>query len=479
VGQTATDRVRGNLADMSVPGPLGATPRSGGLELRAPSLESPQSLSDTRTGLLGLAGLLVTVLLVSISAAQTSNLLPQTVRPVPAWLAGPFGTDGPNLHVVGLIGVLTLMFVSYVLAVRASERLSPRAVLMTIAALNALVLLAPPLLSTDVFSYQAYARMGVVYGANPYLHGPSAIGLDQLYPYIGADWVNTPTAYGPLFTILSYLFGSLSILGSAMAYKAIAAVSSLAIVALVWNCARLRGLNPVKAVAFVGLNPLVVVYGVGGGHNDLLMLALMMAAVYAMLRHRERAAGALTMAAIGIKLTAGLLLPFAAASEAGARGRDRRRDLLIGTGIGAVLLAIVGFAVFGTGPLHLLATVQKNQNQGDWHSIPGFISTRLGLAPVGHVAGYVLAALFACALFLLVRRVWRGEMDWIDGAGWATAAMLVAASSLLPWYVAWLMPLAALASDHRLWRTALWLSALILGIQMLGYIPHGSSLLGL
>ncbi len=45
----------------------------------------------------------------------------------------------------------------------------------------------------------------------------------------------------------------------------------------------------------------------------------------------------------------------------------------------------------------------------------------------------------------LLRRVWRGQMDWIDGAGWATAAMLVAASSLLPWYVAWLLPLAALA----------------------------------
>ena len=37
------------------------------------------------------------------------------------------------------------------------------------------------------------------------------------------------------------------------------------IVALVWNTARLRGLDPVKAVALVGLNPLVVIYGVGRG----------------------------------------------------------------------------------------------------------------------------------------------------------------------------------------------------------------------
>ena len=62
-------------------------------------------------------------------------------------------------------------------------------------------------------------------------------------------------------------------------YKGIAALSSLAIVALVWNGARLRGVDQVKAAALVGLNPLIVVYGVGGGHNDLLMLAPAVAGV--------------------------------------------------------------------------------------------------------------------------------------------------------------------------------------------------------
>ena len=66
------------------------------------------------------------------------------------------------------------------------------------------------------------------------------------------------------------------------------------------------------------------------------------------------------------------------------------------------------------------------------------------MVTVGHVVGYVLAAAFVVVFVWLVRRVWRGQMDWIDGAGWATAAMLVAASSLLPWYVAWLLPFAAL-----------------------------------
>lgn len=461
---------------MSAREPLGATPQSGAFELTAPPL---QARPNARAGVLGLSGLLATGLLISVAGAGTTDLLPESVRPVPIWLAGPFGSAGLNLGVGGLIVVLALMFVSYVVAVHAADRVSGRVVLMSIAALHALVLLAPPLLSTDVFSYQAYARMGALYGANPYLHGPHVIALDPLYPFIGAKWVTTPTAYGPLFTTLSYLLAPLSIAASALSYKAIAALASLATVAFVWNAARLRGLDPIKAAALVGLNPLIVVYGVGGGHNDLLMVAALSGGLYLMLQQRARAGGAMVVLAAGLKLTAGLFLPFAIAGGGGRRTPERRRDLVIGAGLGAATVATLAFAVFGTGPLHLLATLRTSQNEGDWHSIPGFISTRLGLGSVGHVAGFVLAAVFVAVFGWLLRRVWRKEMDWIDGAGWATVALLVTASSLLPWYVAWLMPLAALGTDRRLWRTALVVSAVVQGIALIGYIPRGSSLLGL
>ena len=137
------------------------------------------------------------------------------------------------------------MFAAYVVAVRTAEGLSVRMVLMSIAALHALILLAPPLISTDVFSYQAYARMGDLYGLNPFLHGPHTIALDPLYPFIGAKWVNTPTVYGPIFTTLSYVIAPISIAASALAYKALAAISSLVMVTLVWKAARLRGVDPV------------------------------------------------------------------------------------------------------------------------------------------------------------------------------------------------------------------------------------------
>ena len=96
---------------------------------------------------------------------------------------------------------------------------------------------------------------------------------------------------------------------------------------------------------------------------------------------------------------------------------------------------------------------------------------------MGHVVGVLLALALVFYCLKLLRRVWRGELDWIDGAAWAMVATLATASSLLPWYVAWLLPLAALGTDRRLYKAALVMTGVILGIAVLGYIPHATSLL--
>jgi Glycosyltransferase family 87 len=464
---------------MTVHGPLGVT-EAGAFELRRdPGLNARTGSSRTRLGLLGLSGLLASGLAVSVTAAGTDSLLPESIRPVPQWLAGPFGATGLGLGVGALMGVLALMFASYALVVHASDRLSARSVLMCIAALHALVLLAPPLVSTDVFSYQAYARMGSVYGTNPFIHGPSAISLDPVYPFIGAKWVTTPTVYGPVFTVLSYSLAHASIAASALAYKAIAALSSLAIVAIVWNAARLRGVDQVRAAALVGLNPLLVVYGVGGGHNDMLMLALAVGGVALLIQHRDRLGAGSIVLATGVKFTSGLLLPFALAGAGGRLSRSRRRDVLVGGGIAAAAVLALGLAVFGVGPLHLFSSISKSQSEGDWHSIPGFISMRMGMSTIGHVTGIVLAVVFVGVFCRLLQRVWRGELDWVNASAWMMVALLITASSLLPWYVAWLLPLAALATDRRLWRVSVVMTGAFLAIQVLGYIPHSISLPGL
>jgi len=272
--------------------------------------------------------------------------------------------------------------------------------------------------------------------------------------------VSTPTAYGPLFTAVSYLLAPLDIAWNVLAYKAIAAISSLVTVLVVWNAARARGLDPVRAVALVGLNPVIAVYGVGGGHNDLLMLAIVLTGVYVLLRRKERASGALIVAATAVKLTAGVLLPFVFAHS--LRGRDgrSRRAVLTGVGLAAAVAGILSFAVFGSGPLHLVSTLATIQREGGLNSIPGLLLTPLGLGHLSGTVGYVLEVGFGICVVWLVRRVWRGELDWITGAGWATVALLITAGLLLPWYVGWLVPLAALSTDRRLLATAVVMTGL-------------------
>jgi alpha-1,6-mannosyltransferase len=332
-------------------------------------------------------------------------------------------------------------------------------VVPAILALHAIVLLAPPLFSSDVFSYQAYSRMGVVYGSNPYLHGPSSIPLAGLHSLIGAQWLATPSAYGPLFTALSYLLVPFDIAADVTAYKLVAAASSLVLILLVWKAASLRGLSPVRAAVLVGLNPVIVLYGVGGGHNDLMMLAILAAGLYVLLQRRERRGGALIVAATAVKLTAGLLLPFALAGRCRGEGAARMR-LAVGAALGGVAVAALAFAFFGTAPLQLPATLQGIQSEGGPHSVVGFLLAAVGVEPIPRAVGVVLTLGFLAVVVWLLRRVWVGEMDWIVGAGWATVALLLTTGFLVPWYVAWLLPLAALSSDRRLLAAAVILTGI-------------------
>jgi alpha-1,6-mannosyltransferase len=426
------------------------------------------SLGSDRLPLVAIGGLIATTCAIALTASDTSLILPASVRTslprsLPGYLAGVFGRADVNLGLVGLIVVLALMGLSYAIVVRWAERLSVWAVLVSIAAVHMLVVLAPPILSTDVFSYVAYGRMGWLYHVNPYLHGPSVIASDPLYPFVGANWIKTSTVYGPLFTAFGYLLAPFDLAVNVTVYKLFAAGASLLAVVFVWKAAALRGVNPIMAIAFVGLNPVTILYGVGGGHNDLIMLALLMGAVYLLLRNQGGASGGLMVVAAAVKLSGGLLLPFALAKGLGRRGeRWSGAWLLAGVAVTAVAVAVLSIVLFGSSVLHLLDTLQRIQTHGGPHSIPGFLLTAVGLQSWIAVAGIVLDIAFVTLVIWLTVNVWRGRLDWITAAGWATVAMLITAGFLLPWYVAWLIPLAALSTDRRLRVASLALTTICL-----------------
>ena len=85
---------------MSVHGPLGAT-ESGAVQVRARAVGARLPALGEWAGLVGIAGLLVTTLLIALAAADTDVLLPESVRPVPRGWRARSGTPGSGSAAVG------------------------------------------------------------------------------------------------------------------------------------------------------------------------------------------------------------------------------------------------------------------------------------------------------------------------------------------------------------------------------------------
>lgn len=453
---------------MSINAPLGATPEGGSFDLATTAaLVEPQALrrpgARTREERIGISATLAVplfALFICIAGTRTEPLLPGPIQLAAqgSGMTGPFTGLGFRLTVGEIVAALLVFLFVYLVAMWHADHVPQRLIIAAVVAFTVIAVIGPPLFSTDVFSYQAYARMLAHYHINPYLHGPSAIGTYPLnnpfFTYIGAKWINTASVYGPLFTLLSVVLQATSVTFNYYAFKVLAALTSLGTMYLIWKSAQRRGVSPKRGVALFGLNPMVTLCGVGGGHNDLLMLMLTTGGVYALLNRRERGSAALITAGAAIKLTGLLVLPFAMLGE-GARLELRRRWVrMLGVVAGlSLLVAAASYLAFGTGIVHMVHTLQAVQDLGAWQSLPGVVF-QLTQVSVTHLMHTADTALLAGAIVWLLRRVWQGRMDWIDGAAWATFAVLAAAWSLLPWYGAWLMPLVAITSNRRLWYAA-------------------------
>jgi hypothetical protein len=233
----------------------------------------------------------VTVKLVLDAAVGHRPLVPASPD-ISAWLRGP----GQRLEYRDFLILLLVFSGAYAGLLALRGALPARASIALVVALHVVVFVGPILLSTDVFSYIAYARMGVEHGLNPYTHGPIAIMHDPVYRYVGVDWKHVATAYGPLYTLISYPLAPLGLKGALWGMKVEALVGSAGTLWLVWRCARARGYEPAWALLAVGANPLYIIYGLGGAHNDLLMLMAMMAAVSLTFSGRDGAAAAAVVA---------------------------------------------------------------------------------------------------------------------------------------------------------------------------------------
>jgi hypothetical protein len=182
---------------------------------------------------------------------------------------------------VAYVGALTLLH---------RGRLPLRTAQVTVVGFTALfaitLLFMPGLFSQDLFGYLVYGKIPASYGLNPYIWPPSALPNDPLLPWVAPIWRPFPIPYGPTWVDVSFLVSRYvsngTIVDQVLAYKVLAtAVHAVNLVVTWWLLKRVGPAqsNPrarLTAWTLVAWNPLVLFEVPGNGHNDSLMIGLML-----------------------------------------------------------------------------------------------------------------------------------------------------------------------------------------------------------
>jgi hypothetical protein len=403
-------------------------------------------------GLAALAALLAGCMVVVVfAAAGPSALVPRSFYAFPGWVAGPVSGVFGSLHIspaalgFGLTTVLAAMAVAYGVVLACARMLSARTIVVAIVALHAVMLLSPPLQLTDLYNYLGYARLGALHQLNPYTHVLADIQHDPVFGL--STWHNWTSPYGPAFTLLTYPLAYLPLPVAYWILKLATMLASLGFLALVWRCARQLGHDPRLAVLFVAANPIFLIYELGGFHNDVFMLVPAMGAISLLLAGRERWSGAMLMVAVAVKFTMVLLLPFLVFAARAGRPRTR---VLEGAAAATLPLAAASIAAFG----FAIPNVSNQSTIVTPFSGPNIVGLVLGFGGGAPTLLRVANLLAVLAVAGLVGAVALRRLDWLTGAGAATLALLASLAWLMPWYVVWVLPLAAIGSSLRLRRTA-------------------------
>lgn len=352
------------------------------------------------------------------------------------------------------------------------------------------VLAAP--MGRDLWAYAAQGHL-VGRGVDPYRFGPSH-APGAFAREVSPRWIDAPAPYGPVWLRLSQVAAWMSHHHPVFAALLLRLPAFAGLALCLWALpviARRLGLAErlVPGLWVGAAGPLMIVLGVGGGHNDLLMLGLALAGLALATRPGLRwlAAGA-ALGALGVlvKSPAAIVVAFTVPVWLGASGSSaspRRALQAVGAavlGSGAVLAAGTAVGGLGTG---WTKAVNSDAQWVSWLSLPSAL-TMLGKFATGSDAprgvddtlrtvrtvGEVVAVLVLVGLWLLAVRRPRESLGLLTAA-LGTAALL--GPSVQPWYYLWGLLLAGfVVTRHR----AVLLLALVAVVFPIMITPSGVGL---
>jgi len=351
-------------------------------------------------------------------------------------LAIPFA-NGANVGV--FLGLFLSALAAHAVMLRIHARrpfLNRRWIMTGVAVLLAVAVAAPPEGSRDLWSYAMYGHIVAHYHRNPYQNQPENFASDPILNRVDPHWRETKSVYGPVFI-------GLAAAGSALAgrpagnnrlvFQTMAALALLLCLFLLYKSGADAG-----TLAFLGLNPVVIVSIVNGGHNDLLVGAALLGGVLAVRNKRPILAGAVVGLGSLVKIVGILALP---AVFIWLWRRQGRRAAIKGGAAGIITIAAGYLAAGGAVALSPLAKMTDQFTRASiWRALRPFVA---GAHPVILPASLVLVLLIS---------YFKGRAHEDALPILVTASVLVyllAAPYVLPWYSGWALPVAALAWKSR------------------------------
>jgi hypothetical protein len=412
------------------------------------------------------------MVLITISGVATGPTGP-TGSSVERWMLSmtPKGTAGNVVGVVTMALGLVLVLGAWLvlgLLLRRGASLRP---LFKIACVWSLPLfIGPPIFSRDLYSYAADGAM-VATHISPYSHGPIALGVYQsnfLAP-VSSAWLGTPSPYGPLFLRLAWVAVRLSggsVVTSIMVLRLFEVAGIVLIALSLPRLARAAGKDPARAVWLGVCNPLVLFHFIAGGHNDALMIGLIVAGLtVATTANRPLLGIVLCMLAATIKAPAVIPAAFIVLDAVRkAPPKERTKEFARLAGAGSLAFVGISWACgLGWGWVRALAIPGTNRIL----LTPTTFLAHMIAMGVGHETS-VLRLVRAVAALATVAGIaylfWRApRIGTVRAAGFALALIVALGPIVLPWYALWGLIVIA-AVGRRIERGYAILASVVLAI---------------
>jgi hypothetical protein len=167
-----------------------------------------------------------------------------------------------------------------------------------------------PMLSNDIFSYLVFGDAANK-GADVYTNA-QCTHFSTFFSYITGQWTSSTCAYGTVVLSMAMMatwVGAGKIAVALFIYKIMILLFAVVFIEVAARISVLMQ-SPVRCFAFIVLNPVFLMQGVGQLHADLIAITFILCAIYFLLKHKWYLAFGLVALSIATKMNYVLMLPF-------------------------------------------------------------------------------------------------------------------------------------------------------------------------